>query len=59
MSYVANLKDKMSLVHRSFADSYGKIMVFRENPTKIPVWQKSAEVYHSSYSSTEQLQEAL
>jgi hypothetical protein len=30
----------MSPVYRSFADPYGKIKVFRENPAKIPVWQK-------------------
>jgi hypothetical protein len=30
----------MSPVHSSFADPCGKIMVFRENPAKIPVWQK-------------------
>jgi hypothetical protein len=34
------LKNIMSPVHRSFADPYGKIIVFRENPAKIPVWQK-------------------
>ena len=26
--------------HRSFTDPYDKIMVFRENPAKIPVWEK-------------------
>ncbi len=46
-------------VPRRFADPYDKIMVFRENPAKIPVWEKSAKVFHSLYSSTEQLQVAL
>jgi hypothetical protein len=36
--------------HRSFADPHGKIMVFRENPTKIP-GKKSAKVYQFLYSS--------
>ena len=34
------LKNLMFPAHRSFADPYDKIMVFRENPAKIPVWQK-------------------
>ncbi len=33
--------------------------MFRENPAKIPVWEKSAKVYHCLYSSIEQLQVAL
>jgi hypothetical protein len=36
-----------------------KLMIYRENPAKIPVWQKSAKVYHCFYSSKEQLQVAL
>jgi hypothetical protein len=45
--------------HRSFADPYDKIMVIRENPAKIPVWEKNPQVYHSLYSSIEHLQVAL
>jgi hypothetical protein len=36
-----------------------KLMIYRENTAKIPVWQKSAKVYHCLYSSIEQLQVAL
>jgi hypothetical protein len=36
-----------------------ELILCKENPAKIPVWQKSAKVYHSLYSSTEQLQVAL
>jgi hypothetical protein len=48
----------MSPAHRSFADPYGKKMIYRENHAKIQVWQK-IRLYHSLYSSIEQLQVAL
>jgi hypothetical protein len=42
-------KNIMSPVHRSFADPYGKIIVFKENPAKITVWQKNPPKYTSAY----------
>jgi hypothetical protein len=40
----------MSTVYRSLAaDPYGKIMVFRENPAKIPVWEKNPPKYTTAY----------
>jgi hypothetical protein len=54
-------KNIMFPAHRSFADPYDKIMVFRENPAKkmAQFGKKSAKVYHCLYSSIEQLQVAL
>jgi hypothetical protein len=36
-----------------------KLIICKENPAKIPVWQKIRQVYHSLYSSIEQLKVAL
>ncbi len=46
--------------HRSFADPYGEINDIKRKPREIYQFgKKSAKVYHSLYSSTEQLQVAL
>ncbi len=53
-------KHIMSPVYRSFADPSYKINDFQRNPAKHPALaNKSAKVYHSLYSSTEQLQVVL
>jgi hypothetical protein len=53
-------KNIMSPVYSSFADLSYKINDLQRNPAKYPALaNKSAKVYHSLYSSTEQLQVAL
>jgi hypothetical protein len=50
----------MSPVYRSLADPSYKINDLQRNPAKYPdLAKKSAKVYHSLYSSTEQLEVAL
>ncbi len=47
--------------HHSCTDptSYVNETYVEKTPRNVTVWQKSAKVYHSLYSSTEQLQVAL
>jgi hypothetical protein len=50
----------MSPVYRSFTDPSYKINDLQKNPAKYPTLaNKAAKVYHSLYSSSEQLQVAL